>query len=216
MPRVTTTSAQAVTRPAALQARSLRIRDLAPVDLEVAPGEILAIEGPSGCGKTSLLRALADLDPARGEVSAGGQDRDRVSANLWRRRIVYVASDSAWWGDVVAEHLADPERARELAPALGLAADAVDWPVARLSGGERQRLALLRAMLLDPDVLLLDEPTANLDSDTGRTVEEVLTAIARGGTAIVLVTHDRTQAQRLGASRLVLVASGGNRGDRRP
>src|ERR671911_413438 len=86
--------------------------------LEVADGECVAVMGPSGAGKTRLLRAIADLDPNRGEVAAGGVDRARVSGPAWRRVVGYVAAESGWWADTVGPHFPEPEEARALLEAI--------------------------------------------------------------------------------------------------
>lgn len=185
----------------------LTVRDLAtpvlkPASLHVAPGECVAVQGPSGAGKSVLLRAIADLDPNRGEVRLGARARESMPAPAWRRLVAYVAAESGWWMDRVGAHFADPVAAAALAAALGLPADALDWPVARLSSGERQRLALARTLVQRPAVLLLDEPTAALDEASVARVEALLRAELARGTAILLVTHAATQADRLAGRRL--------------
>ncbi|MGH6915229.1 MAG: ABC transporter ATP-binding protein, partial [Geminicoccales bacterium] len=82
--------------------------------LEVAGGECVAVMGPSGGGKTRLLRAIADLDPNQGEVSAAGVDRSAVSAPAWRRLVGYVPAESGWWAERVGAHFAEPRRAEAL------------------------------------------------------------------------------------------------------
>ncbi|MFQ5954115.1 MAG: ATP-binding cassette domain-containing protein, partial [Kiloniellales bacterium] len=123
--------------------------------------------------------------------------REALDAPAWRRQVTYVAAVSAWWADRVGPHFDDWDAARPILKALGLAADALDWTVARLSTGERQRLALARALVLQPRVLLLDEPTAALDVDATTAVEAVLKDRLQDGVAILLVSHDIAQARRL-------------------
>lgn len=150
---------------------------------------------------------IADLDPNDGEVSLGGTARARLAAHLWRRRIPYVAAESGWWAQTVHDHFA-PEQlgaARALAERLGVGSAPFDGPVDRLSTGERQRLALVRALVLDPPALLLDEPTGPLDPVSVERVEAVLKERLASGAAIVLVSHDPAQGQRLGARRLRMV-----------
>ncbi len=191
----------------------LRVDALARPGLEtepfrVAPGECLPVVGPSGSGKTLLLRAIADLDPNRGEVWADGVSRAAVPAPSWRRRVVYLAAESAWWAEEVAAHFARPEQLAELAPELGLPADCGAWPVSRLSSGERQRLALARALVLAPQVLLLDEPTAALDPDGVARVEALVGRRLGDSACALWVTHDAAQAQRLNARRRLAVKAG--------
>jgi ABC-type iron transport system FetAB ATPase subunit len=173
--------------------------DLAgPFDLEIAAGGCVAITGPSGSGKSLFLRMIADLDPNQGEVTLDGRDRRSFPAPEWRRRVVYNAAETGWWDDQVAPHFADLPRARAMAPALGLDTALLDGPVLRLSTGERQRLALIRALSLEPPVLLLDEPTGALDEASTGLVEAILCQRLTGGTAIIMVTHSPEQAARMG------------------
>ena len=188
---------------------------LDPVDLELADGECIAFGGPSGAGKSILLRAIVDLDPNSGEVSLDGVPREAIPAPLWRRQIVYVPAEAGWWADRVAGHFADPVLAVPLMGRLGLSAEALEWNVERLSTGEKQRLALTRAFLTNPRVLLLDEPTSGLDPEAAAKVERMLHERLQSGTAIMLVTHDAGQADRM-ASRHFLMEAGALRAVSRP
>lgn len=189
-----------------LALRSLESPLAGPFDLELGAGTCVAIGGQSGSGKSLLLRMIADLDPNTGEVWLDGAPRADFAAPAWRRRVPYVAAESGWWRDTVAEHFAPNQiaAARELAARLGLAPELIDGPVQRLSTGERQRLAVIRALVLDPPVLLLDEPTGPLDPGSTAKVEAVLQERLAAGTALVLVTHDAKQAERLGARQLLM------------
>jgi ABC-type iron transport system FetAB ATPase subunit len=129
-----------------------------------------------------------------------------MPAPQWRRLVTYVAAESGWWDDTVGRHFADPAGSRTRLAHVGLPDDALDWPVARLSTGERQRLALLRALAHEPRVLLLDEPTSALDPDATRAVEALLGATLARGVAIVLVSHDVAQVERLAHRRLRMAA----------
>ena len=187
----------------------LRIIDLhnplaGPFDLELGAGECLAIAGPSGSGKSLLLRMLADLDPSQGEVFLDGVERRTMSAPAWRRRVVYSAAEPGWWHERVGEHFnGDALRfAREMAPSLGLVPTLLEAPVVQLSTGERQRIALIRALALQPPVLLLDEATGALDEDSTARVEAILRDRLVGGCTIVMVTHSAAQAARLGHRQL--------------
>ncbi|MDQ2696132.1 MAG: ABC transporter ATP-binding protein, partial [Pseudomonadota bacterium] len=180
-----------------LTVRHLRRPGLGPLSFAVAAGECLAVRGRSGAGKTLLLRAIADLDPSQGEVLLDGVARDAIPAPAWRRQVVYVPAESGWWGQHVAGHVADWNRAVPLARRLGLAAEVGDWAVSRLSTGERQRLALVRALVLDPRLLLLDEPTSGLDESSAAAVEALLDERRQRGTAVLWVTHDAAQSRRV-------------------
>lgn len=174
---------------------------LAPVNLEIAPGECVALSGASGSGKTLLLRAVADLDPCAGEAILDGTPRSSLPGPEWRRRVVYLASESGWWSDRVSDHFGDCEQMSPDARALGLPDDWAQRAVARLSTGERQRLALLRALELEPAALLLDEPTSGLDDDATAAVERLVQAHLRRGLHALWVTHDRAQAELVGRRR---------------
>ncbi|SDI73523.1 ABC transporter ATP-binding protein [Pseudomonas panipatensis] len=191
-----------------LRVRQLRGALSGPFDLDLQPARCTVLSGPSGIGKSLLLRMLADLDPNQGEVSLAGVSRESMPASAWRRLVTYVAAESGWWADGVAEHFADVEAARALLPAVSLAPALLDAPVARLSSGERQRLALLRAVLQRPRFLLLDEPTAALDPHSRDQVEALLQRLKGEGMGLLLVSHDPAQAARLGDCQLRMSADG--------
>ncbi len=181
-----------------LEVRALSRPGLAPVDLDLAAGEALALLGPSGSGKTLLLRAIADLDPNQGRVSLNGHARETLPAPAWRRRVTYLATEPGWWATRAGAHFPEPAAAEALLPAVGLSAEILHRPIAELSTGERHRLALVRVLIQTPDVLLLDEPTSGLDQDTTRQVEAVLRARVGAGVALLFATHDEALAERLG------------------
>lgn len=185
---------------------ALRRPGLGPVSLTIARGECVALAGPSGAGKTLLLRAIADLDPAEGRVTWDGTERTAMPAPHWRRLVGFVPAEPGWWADTVAEHFADWAGAAPLARRLLLPEDIGQATVARLSTGERQRLALIRALLEAPRVLLLDEPTAALDAASRDRVEEMLAERRREGLALLWVTHDPAQAARVAMRTLTITA----------
>ncbi|MDH3473383.1 MAG: ATP-binding cassette domain-containing protein [Rhodospirillales bacterium] len=189
---------------ALLSVRGVRRPALGPVSFKLRAGECLALKGPSGSGKSLLLRALADLDPNDGEVALAGRSREAMSAPQWRRKVTYLPAEPGWWAETVGAHFPDWPAAEALVLALGLPAEARDWPILRLSTGERQRLALARALLQKPRVLLLDEPTSGLDETMRDKVEALIDDHLAAGGAAIWATHDAAQARRMAKRALVM------------
>ncbi len=185
---------------ARLRIAGLRSSIAGPFDLEVARGECVAIMGPSGSGKSLLLRMIADLDPNDGEAWLDGEPRARFAGPAWRRQVLYNAAEPGWWAERPSDHFPPDTtaRVRGLAARFDIGLERLDDAVERLSTGERQRSALIRALLLNSPVLLLDEPTGALDHKTTARVEAVLQEQMAAGTALLLVTHNAEQAARLG------------------
>ena len=180
-------------------------RVLKGIDLDIRPGEFVAIVGRSGCGKSTLLRLLAGLDAAsEGELTIDGSTDDvRImfqDARLlpWKRVIDNVSLGLA---------PAFRRRAREVLARVGLADRERDWP-SQLSGGQRQRIALSRALVHSPRLLLLDEPLGALDALTRIEMQQLIESLwqEQGFTAI-LVTHDVQEAVAL-ADRVLLIEDG--------
>lgn len=189
------------------------VRALGGVSLEIQPHESVVLLGRSGSGKTTLLHVLGGLvEPTAGSVEWHGRplsSLDRAARGALRaRRIAYVFQGAnllpfftAIENVSFAAHLADAEAGETLAAAallelVGLSAKADHLP-AELSGGEAQRVAIARALAQAPDLLLLDEPTGHLDSDTGERVLDLLDALqAEFGFALILATHDTDVASR--------------------
>ncbi|MFO0747695.1 MAG: ATP-binding cassette domain-containing protein [Myxococcota bacterium] len=193
-----------------------------PVDLVVAPRRTTALIGPSGSGKSTLLRMMIGLvAPDAGEVRFDGQALapDRLAA--MRRRMGYVIQDGGLFPHLgaeanvtlVARHLGwEPARMRarvaELASLTRFPESALGRLPVELSGGQRQRVALMRALMLDPDLVLLDEPMAALDPITRSDLQSELRDIFRAlGKTVVLVTHDIAEAAFL-ADTLVMLRDG--------
>jgi len=214
-----------------LQARQLskeyqsgdhRLAVLRDVSFTVPDGAFVAVVGPSGSGKTTLLGLLAGLDvPTHGSVLLDGEDLTRLSedrrAQLRGAKVGFVFQSFQLIPTLTAlenvqvplELRGDagaPARARELLARVGLG-DRVDHFPNQLSGGEQQRVAIARAFSNAPRLLFADEPTGNLDSETGARIVELLETLNReSGTTIVLVTHDLSLARR--AQRIIRLADG--------
>jgi ABC-type multidrug transport system ATPase subunit len=178
----------------------LRLRQLAPlglepIDLTLGDGACLTVSGPSGSGKTIFLRAIADLDLNGGEAETANLVRSHVEASTWRASVAYVPAESGWWADGVGSHMPEGDP-KPLLESVGLDLSCLDWTVSRLSTGERQRLALVRALISNPGVLLLDEPTSALDAESTAQVEQLIKDHQARGATVVLVTHDVEQRLR--------------------
>jgi ABC-type multidrug transport system ATPase subunit len=154
------------------------------------------------------LRAIADLDPASGQIFLDGLERMETTGPHWRRAVHYVSAEPAWWTDTPRGALPVAgkagERAERLIAALGLDSGLLDRPLSLLSTGERQRLALARALAGEPKVMLLDEPTSGLDVRAAALVEEVLRFELLSQRIVILASHDRGLVNRLAHERLIL------------
>lgn len=168
---------------------------LDPLDLVIDEGETVTLSGPSGSGKSQLLRAIADLDPHGGMAWLGETAADEMPAPQWRRKVGYLPAESGWWEELSGQHFSGTPELE----ALGLAKRILLSPVGHLSSGERQRLAVFRMLQQQPQILLLDEPTANLDPHHTQLVENwILQYQQQHGTPVLWVTHDPEQRQRVG------------------
>ncbi|HYH36610.1 MAG TPA: ABC transporter ATP-binding protein [Azospirillum sp.] len=182
------------------------------LDLSVGRGERVGVVGPSGSGKSTMMMVMAGLErPSSGRISVAGHDlgtldEDRLAR--FRRDHVGIVFQAFHLVPTMTalENVAIPlefagaadafERARAGLEAVGLAHRLTHYP-GQLSGGEQQRVAIARAFVAEPSLLLADEPTGNLDIDTGATIVELLFGLAeRRGTTLVLITHDPALARR--------------------
>ena len=189
-----------------LRIEYLRRTGVLAAELFVDEGDCVALHGPSGSGKSMLLRAIADLDEASGEVWLDDQPRSGFSGPAWRRQVIYLPAESRWWDLSVRPHAPD-WRITDL-EALGFEAGVLDWEVQRLSSGERQRLALARALAYSPSALLLDEPSANLDEPNTARVEALVGDWrSRTGGCALWVSHDARQRTRV-ASACYAISAG--------
>jgi osmoprotectant transport system ATP-binding protein len=195
---------------------------LAPTTLAFDAGRTTVLIGPSGCGKTTLLRLLLGLiRPDAGRVMIDGRPLTSANAQAMRHRIGYVIQEGGLFphftaaGNValLARHLRREEawiaaRLRELAQLVRLPHELLERYPAALSGGQRQRVALMRALMLDPPILLMDEPLGALDPMTRAGLQADLKAVfARMRKTVVLVTHDMHEALHF-ADRVVLMRAG--------
>lgn len=189
-----------------LRVVDLRVHHIGPIRFDLAAGECIGLRGPSGAGKSLLLRAVADLEPHTGVVLLDGVAQQDMHAPEWRRQVALLPAESVWWTDTVGDHFTNTDTVQWRR--VGFDAQVSTWPVARLSSGERQRLALLRLLENRPRILLLDEPTANLDDSHGARIEELVRSYRAGtGAGVLWVGHHIAQLQRV-ADRTVVMNDG--------
>ena len=193
-------------------------RLLAGFNCSLSAGELTVIAGPSGCGKTTLLRAIAGLiDPDCGEILFNGGSPEKVGWPGYRRRVVMVGQRPVLFDASVRDNLSRPfsyrssdlsfpeERAKDLLDRFLLSEDHLEQNARSLSVGQKQRICLVRALLIDPAVLLLDEPISALDEDSAGAVESLIREEAsEKGLAALIVAHDSGMAERLGSGLLKL------------
>ncbi len=208
----------------------VKVEALKGIDLNVSKGELIAIVGPSGSGKSTLMNLLGCLDtPTDGTYRLGGEEvagvhRDRL-AEIRNRRVGFVFQAFNLLPHITAlENVEMPmlfggmkvaerrRKSRELLERVGLG-DRVDHKPTELSGGQMQRVAIARSLAMDPDIILADEPTGNLDSTSGTDIMTIFTDLWQQGRTVVLITHDPAIAKR--ASRVVEIHDGRITSDRR-
>jgi putative ABC transport system ATP-binding protein len=193
----------------------LRAGDVTALDhitFEVERGEFIAVMGPSGSGKSTLLNLMGCLDtPTTGDIFIGGSRTKDMSddqlTDLRRDRIGFIFQYFNLFPLLnVIENVnfplmlksgtvVDPKLAREVLRAVQLEEELFTHTPLELSGGQQQRVAIARALINNPDILLCDEPTGNLDSKTGKSIMQLMTELNKKGSTIIIVTHDPTVAE---------------------
>ena len=177
---------------------------LQQINLEVAKGDYLTIAGPSGSGKSTFLKLLAGfLTPSKGEINFKGKPQKTYPIPAYRQQVSYCIQQPLLFGETVADNFAFPyeitnqavdhDRINHLLKSVDLPTDYVEKGITELSGGERQRVALVRNLLLEPAVLLLDEVTTGLDKESKQIVLNLLEAEPQRGKTLIKVTHDNEE-----------------------
>ena len=187
------------------------------ISLSIKEGEHLTITGPSGSGKSSLLKLLAALvSPSSGQLFYQGQELGDLDPVAYRREVSYCFQQPVLFGQTVRDNVAfpfeirqipfDQERVLTALARLDLGPEFLDKPIKDLSGGEKQRVALVRNLLFEPKVLLLDEVSSGLDEKTKTLLRTFLTDLHQAGVTLIEVTHDQQEIEA--AERLVTIVGG--------
>lgn len=191
---------------------------LQPLSLEIATGEVITLVGPSGSGKSTLLKIIASLlTPSTGSILFNNQDISMLDPVNYRKEVSYCFQQPSLFGETVSDNLNFPFEIRKKAldetliqsylKQVDLPASFLSKKITELSGGEKQRIALIRNLLFPPQVLLLDEVTTGLDTDSKEIVQQLLKNSAQAGTTLIQVTHDESEIAQ--AHRLITIDKGG-------
>ncbi len=201
----------------------VKVEALKGIDLDIRAGEMIAIVGPSGSGKSTLMNLLGCLDtPTEGTYEIGGENVSGVTrdtlAEIRNRRVGFVFQNFNLLPHITAQENVElpllfggrpPKDRRQCAADLltrvGLG-DRLEHKPTELSGGQMQRVAIARALAMDPDIILADEPTGNLDTSSGTDIMSIFTDLWKSGRTLVIITHDPALAKR--ASRIVEIRDG--------
>lgn len=179
-----------------LTVKNLSIYHLNDINIEIASNNIFGISGESGTGKSILLHAIADMTPHGGTLSLDGVLSTEMKPNEWRKSIGLLTTNSYWWSTKISGHFESDDDDDFVA--LGLDYSLYQTEVSRCSTGELQRLALIRLIANKPKVLLLDEPTANLDESNRYRVEELIQQYQeQHNVPVIWVSHDTDQLHRV-------------------
>ena len=183
-----------------LKIKNLTFLKCGPINFQIKSNEIIGLSGASGSGKTLLLRALSDLDEHQGDIQLDEIIQQNIAAHIWRKKVAMLAAETSWWFDTVDAHFSDQDDVNLLSQldALGFPEQCMQWSIARLSSGEKQRLGLLRLIRNKPQVLLLDEPTANLDKNNTHLFEKfVKKYLIENNACAIWVSHDADQLLKI-------------------
>lgn len=189
---------------------------LKDINLSVPKGSFITLAGPSGAGKSTILKICARLlTPSSGELLYNGRDAFSMAPQDYRRHVSYCFQQPVLFGETVADNLnfpfqirnqaPDQERQHALLEQVNLPADYLSKNIASLSGGEKQRIALIRNLMFEPEVLLLDEVTTGLDVANKQIVHQLIKNYGQKGT-ILAITHDQEELAQ--AEKIVTIKGG--------
>jgi len=182
--------------PNTLSVENLSIHHLDDINIDISATNTVGISGDSGSGKSILLHAIADMIPHSGTLTLDDVLSTEMNPNEWRNKVGLLTTNSYWWSTKVSDHFESEDDDDFVA--LGLDYSIYHCDVARCSTGELQRLALIRLLANKPQVLLLDEPTANLDESNRYRVEELVHDYQQDHEVpIIWVSHDIGQLRRI-------------------
>ena len=191
-----------------LTVKSLNLAAITPkltcnFNFTVPAGQCMGLSGPSGIGKSVLLKAIADMLPHQGEIYLGELESQSIPAPQWRKKVALLPAESQWWYDRVGEHFSEFDET--LFAYFGFDKTVMNWQIAHLSSGEKQRLACIRVLMNQPQALLLDEPTANLDKENRRLLERLISQYqCEHSIPALWISHDQEQLQRVSDQILAL------------
>lgn len=204
------------------QLKGLEIKVLSNINLEIKKGDLIAIVGPSGSGKSTLMNIIGLLDrPTKGDYLL---ENEKITLNMSDKKLAKIRAEKIGFvfqsfnllpketafGNVMMPSIYDSQnnaakRARRLLREVGLE-ERCDHKPNELSGGENQRVAIARSLINDPEIILADEPTGNLDSKSGKQVIEILKKLNKEGKTIIIITHDEKIAE--GCPRIIRLFDG--------
>ncbi len=187
------------------------------ISISIAKGDYISIVGPSGSGKSTFLKLCSHLiSPTGGNIIYKGKNITEHNPTELRKSIAYCFQMPFLFGDTVAENInfpfsirnikLDQDRVNKLFSIFHIDTDFLNKDVKNLSGGEKQRIAIIRSLLFEPEILLLDEITSALDTDNTRIVESVIASLNKKGTTVLWITHNLEQSRKQANKLLTLEA----------
>jgi putative ABC transport system ATP-binding protein len=191
---------------------------LKDLSLDIENKDFISIVGPSGSGKSTFLKLCCNLiSPSKGNIFFNGEDLNTYNPVELRKKISYCFQNPYLFGDTIRDNLTfsfnirkkeiDEQNINNLFERFKMSTSIINENIPKLSGGEKQRIALIRTLLFNPDILLLDEVTSALDADNAKIVENVIEDLNKNGITIIWVTHNLEQSRKY-ANKLLTIEAG--------